>query len=236
MYRNEIEIDVFRCINALIKNIKFILVITALFLFIGIGLTLDKGSDKYGASATVYASADNSYSDAANAVTAMNAYMDVAKSHKVCQRAALILGRSDVETSDIQNSIYVSSSAESGSSAAALARANSATIISFNATTTDANLSMEMANAMAQAYMIEMNNILHNDSIKILDNAYSYYTAHNAFRAALKKRIQFMIIGFALACMLVVFSDIFDSKVRTVREATIRDNLPIIGIIPDYKE
>ena len=236
MYKNELEIDVFRCLRALLKNWMFIAFISVLFLLAGIGLTLNKDDDRYSATATVYASAENSYSEAANAVTAMNAYMDVAKSYKVCQRASLILGRSDVDVADVQGSVYVSSSAESGSSLTSLAKANSATVISFTATTIDPDLSMEMADAMAQAYTIEMNNILHLDLVKILDNAYNANKTHSALKATWKKRINIMIVGFALACVAVVLFEILDNKVRTVREATIRDNLPILGIIPDYKE
>ncbi|WP_026657835.1 Wzz/FepE/Etk N-terminal domain-containing protein [Butyrivibrio sp. AC2005] len=236
MYKNEFEIDVFRCLKALLKNAKFIALITMLFFIIGVGLTLNKGSDKYGAKATVYASAGTSYSDATNAVTAMNAYMDVAKSYKVCQRAALILGRSDVEASDIQNNIYVSSSVGSGVTATALAKANSATIISFNATASDSDLAMAMADAMAQAYTIEMANILHTDSVKVLDNAYTSYKAYSAIKSAWKDRIKIMLIGFGLACIVVLVLEILNNKVRTVREATIRNELPVIGLIPDYKD
>ena len=227
------EIDIFRCSKALAKGWKFITIITILFLMIGFGLTLNKGNDKYGAQATVYASAENSYTEAANAVTAMNAYMNVAKSYKVCQRASLILGRSDIEASDVQNNTRISSTADSGSS---LAKANSATIISFTATTTDPELSMEMADAMAQAYTIEMNNILHGDSIKILDSAYSSYKAYDSDRAIWKKRLKFMGLGFVIACVVVVSFEILDRKVRTVREATIGGKLPVIGIIPEYKD
>ncbi|SDB69139.1 Wzz/FepE/Etk N-terminal domain-containing protein [Butyrivibrio sp. INlla16] len=236
MYKNEIEIDIFRCINALKKNIKFIAIITVLFFLVGLGVTLDKGNDTFGAKATVYASAVNSYSDAANAVTAMNAYMDVAKSYKVCQRAALILGRSDVETSDIQNSISVYSSQDTNSLSSALAKANSATIISFTARTSDPDLSMAMADAMAQAYTIEMANILRADSVKVLDNAYTYYMAHDANKSAWKKRIIAMMVGFALSSFGVILFEILDKNVRTVREATIGNSLPVIGIIPEYKE
>ena len=67
----------------------------------GIGLSLNVGEDKYTSVATVYAAADNSYSDATAAVTAMNAYLDVATSYKVSQRASLIMGRSDIDASFI---------------------------------------------------------------------------------------------------------------------------------------
>ncbi|SDB46724.1 Capsular polysaccharide biosynthesis protein [Pseudobutyrivibrio sp. YE44] len=238
MYKNELEIDVGRCLLALLKKKKFILIITVLFFIIGFGLTVNVGDDLYTANATVYASADGSYADATNAVTAMNAYLNVANSYKVSQRAALIIGRSDVSASDVQSAVNVSSSANKTSSSSAISNFmnSSATIISFSATTVDPALSMEMADAMAQSYAIEMEEILKNDSVKTLDNAYTYTKTLDASNSAWKKRFIYMGIGFILACGLVVVCEIFDRKVRTVREASVRDEIPVIGLIPDFKE
>ena len=44
-----------------------------------------------------------------------------------------------------------------------------------------------------------------------------------------------IMTGFFLALVVVVY-EIFDRKVRTIREASIREQLPVIGIIPDFKE
>jgi capsular polysaccharide biosynthesis protein len=237
MYKNVLEIDVFRCIKALFKRWGFISIITILFFAAGMGLTLDVGEDQYSASATVYAAADRSYTEAANAVTAMNAYLDVAKSYKVSKRAALIMGRSDVDAAKIQSSVWAGSSVKQGSSNTVSSFMNSsATIITIVATTTDPDLSVAMANAVAESYTIEMADIIKTDAVKNLDNASSAYLSYNAIVEAWKNRIKVMLVGFVLACILVVACEIFDSKVRTVREATIRNELPIIGVIPDYKD
>lgn len=237
MFKNELEIDVGRCLGALLAKKKFIAIITILAFLIGIGFTLDVGEDQYTAVATAYAQADGSFTDATNAVTAMNAYISVASSYKVSQRAALIIGRSDVDATDVQKAIRVSSSASSSSSSSSSSfMTNSATIVSFSATTSDPALSMEMADAMAEAYAAEMESILNADSVKTLDNAYTYVKSKDADVEAWKDRIKFALVGFVLACLLVVVCEIFDRKVRTIREATIRESIPVIGIIPDYKE
>lgn len=238
MYKNEIEIDVLRCLRAIAKKYKFIILIMVLFFIIGCGRTISVGEDRYSAVATVYAASDKSYNDASNAVTAMNAYLDVAKSYKVSQRAALIMGRSDIDASDIQNAISVNSALKDDGSSSTIYNfmTSSATIISFVATTNDPDLSMAMADAAAQSYSIEMADILGNDSVKLLDGASSARVSYNANREAWKTRIKYALIGFLLACVVVALGEIFDRKVRTVRDATIKNELPIIGIIPDFKE
>jgi capsular polysaccharide biosynthesis protein len=237
MFKNELEIDVGRCLGSLLKKKKFIGFITLLFLLAGIGLTLNPGEDKYTAVSTVYAAADGSYIDATNAVTAMNAYLNVANSYKVSQRAALIIGRSDVSATDVQESVSVNSSVNKVGNANISSFMNSsATIISFSATTTDPALSMEMADAMAQSYAIEMSDILNTDSVKTLDNAHTFDKSLDASKQAWRKRISITFVGFVLACLIVIFCEIFDRRVCTVREATISGNIPVIGVIPDYKE
>jgi capsular polysaccharide biosynthesis protein len=236
MYKNVLEIDVIRCVMAIFKRWKFIALIAVLSFVVGWALTLDVGVDQYTATATVYAAADNSYTDATNAVTAMNAYLDVAKSYKVSQRAALLMGRSDVDASYLQNAVWVSSSAKKTVSTSTNFLYNSATIMTFGASSPDPELSMEMADAMAESYTIEMSNILKTDAVKTLDNAHDAYRSVNARKEAWKTRLLYMLIGFFASIVLVIACEIFDRKVRTVREATIRNELPIIGIIPDYKD
>ncbi len=238
MYKNELEIDLFRCIRALFKHKWFIIVITVLAFFIGLGTTFDVGKDKYTSTATVYAAADTSYTDAASAVTAMNAYLDVATSLKVSQRAALIMGRNDVDALDIQNAVLVNSSLKTTGTSSAISNFmnSSATIISFNATTSDPELSREIADAVADSYVIEMANILKMDAVKNLDSADLGVLSYNASFGAWRLRIVFMIVGFVFACLFVFACEVFDRKVRTIREATIRNQVPVIGVIPDYKD
>lgn len=238
MYKNELEIDVFRCVRALLKKWKFIALIMVLFFVGGFAYTIVPGEDMYTAYATVYAASDTSYAEAANAVTAMNAYLDVAKSYKVSQRAALILGRGDIEAEDLMKNVSVSSTSKSASSTSTVSNflSASATIIMFRAYDQDPELAMAMADAMAQSYTIEMESILKTDSVKMLDNAFTYSLSYNAKRQAWKFRLEAVAVGLVIACLIIVACEIFDRKVRTVRDATIRNNLPIIGIIPDYKD
>ncbi len=234
-YKNALEIDVGRCINTLLRKWRFVTIITAFFLAAGFGLTLNKGVDAYTATATVYAAADGSYSDATTAVTAMNAYLSVAGSYKVCQRAALIMGRDDIDPSYIQGAISVYSSANRSTSTTSSFIISSATIISFSATTTDPELSMTMADAMAQSYSLEMAEILNKNSVKLLDSAHSARVSYNAVKHAWKVRLLAIAVGFVLACAFVVGFEIFDPKIRTVRDASVRNSIPVLGIIPDYK-
>lgn len=236
MYKNELEIDVGRCFRSLLKRIWFIILIALLFFAAAFGITLSPKQDQYSSNATVYAAADGSYQDAVSAVTAMNAYINVASSYKICQRAALIIGRADVSAEDVQAATSVGTSLKSASATVSNFMNSSATIITFYATSTEPELAMEMADAMAQSYALEMTEILSTDSVKVLDNAHTYYLSYDGKKNAWKIRLLAMAGGFLVACFVVVACEIFDNKVRTIREATLSQSIPVIGIIPDYKD
>lgn len=237
MYKYDLEIDLFRCVNALFKRKVFILLIAVLFFVIGFGQTLDIGKDKYTSEATVYAASGGSIYDTTAAVNAMNAYLDVAKSYKVSQRAALIIGRGDVDATDIQDALSVKAlDKTTRNSSNSTSSSGSDAIISFSATTTDPELSRQIADAAAESYVIEMANILKNDAVKSLDSATLGRLSRNARSEAWQRRIGYMFMGIILASLFIIVMEIFDNKVRTIRDATIRNQLPVIGIIPDYKD
>ena len=52
-YRNEIEIDVGRCFRALKNKYRLIIIMSLLFLLIGVACTLGERENKYSAQATV---------------------------------------------------------------------------------------------------------------------------------------------------------------------------------------
>lgn len=238
MKKKDFEVDLRRCFRQVAKRKRFILTIAALFTVAGVAFTIVPGDDKYTATATVYAAAeDGSYAESSSAVSAMNAYLNVAKSHKVSQRAALILGREDLSAEDIMEAVTIKSSISASSASSVNAYvASTATIMTIQATAAEPALSMEMADAMAEAYVLEMKSILNDDSIKVLDNAYTFTKTVDGNLKAWELRFVSFLLGIVVGVFVVVLCEIFDKKVRTVREATLYEEIPVIGIIPDYKQ
>ena len=235
-YRNEIEIDIGRCIRALWSKKLLILLITLLFAVIGISLTIEEREDKYKATTTLYSVASGSYSESKTGISAMNDYVDVATSHKVCQRAAYMLGRPDIDASTVMKSIKVVENESSSSASSSAARlANDSAIIIITAVTNDANVSMQMADAVAEAFVMEMENIIGTASVQILDEAYDYEVASYGNAERWKTRVLATAFGFIISCCMIVFFEIFDGYIRTIREGSIRGELPIIGVIPEFK-
>lgn len=233
-YKKEIEIDVGRCFRALWKKKLFILTLTILFTVVGFAITLEERQNLYSSTATVYSVSSGSYTESKTGISAMNDYIEVATSHKVCQRAAYMLGHKGIDADTVMKSISVRES-ESSSGSSSQYMQNDSAIIIISAKTNDANISMEMADAVAEAFVMEMENILGMDSVQILDEAYDYEVASNGSHERWKIRIVFTALGLILSCCVIVFFEIFDVYIRTIREGSIRGELPVIGVIPEIK-
>ena len=230
-YRNEIEIDVGRCFRALKNKYRLIIIMSLLFLLIGVACTLGKRENKYSAQATVYSVSSGSYTESKTGISAMNDYVDVATSYKVCQRAAYIIGDKNIDADTVMKSIKV---VESESSSVSY-MVNDSAIIIITATCESKKISMKMADAVADAFVLEMADILGTDSVQVLDKAYTSKIALDGNVQKWKIRILAAVAGCMLTCFMIVFFEIFDRYIRTTREASIRGKLPVIGIIPEYK-
>ena len=233
-YENEMEIDVGRCLRALVKKWWFMAVMAVLFGIIGLALTLDKADDIYEATSTVYGMSAESYSYTQVGVSAMNDYVDIATSMKVCERAVLLMGSANVTGEDVQKATTVSLGGKESKSSTTV-KADS-TIMTIKCESSNPVEAMEMSQAVAEAFVMEMENILGNEAVRILDKPYAYKLAFDATQNQWMIRIVAFLFGGVFAAAIIVFGEIFDTKARTIRECSLREELPVIGVIPMSKE
>lgn len=231
-YENEMEIDVGRCIRAVVKKWWFIALMAVLFGIVGVALTLEKGMDEYGASSSVYSVSAGSYKDSQTGTSAMNDYADIATSMKVCERAALLMGNPDITGKQIMESTYVTMP---GGSSTSYTKSDSA-IMKITSYAIDPVVAMEMSQAVAEAFIMEMQNMLGTDDVQLLDKPYNYFVAYDATQSQWKIRLVAVLAGIVMAMAIVVLTEIFDTKVRSIRECSLREELPIIGVIPECRD
>lgn len=232
-YENEMEIDVGRCFRALIKKWWFMAAMAVLFGIVGLALTLEKKDDIYTATSSVYGMSAESYSYTQVGVSAMNDYADIATSMKVCERAALLMGAANVTGEDIQKATTVSTGKEKSTSSTVVV---DSTILTIKCESNNPVTAMEMSQAVAEAFVMEMENILGKDIVRLLDKPYSYKITFDATQNQWMTRIMAFLFGGVFAAAIIIFGEIFDSKARTIRECSMGEELPIIGVIPMTKE
>ena len=193
-YENELEIDLGRCFRALMKKWWFMAVMAVLFGIAGLALTLEKEDDIYSATSSVYVMSAESYSQTQVGITAMNAYADIATSMKVCERAALLMGAENVTGEKIMKATTVSTGEESVASA--YIQKNS-TVMTVTCQSNNPVEAMEMAQAVAEAFVMEMENITGSDFMK-----------YNFSKEIISKGTEVCSItadGFKSACVSVNF-------------------------------
>ena len=232
-YENELEIDLGRCFRALVKKWWFMAVMAVLFGIAGLALTLEKEDDIYSATSSVYVMSAESYSQTQVGITAMNAYADIATSMKVCERAALLMGVENIDGEKIMAATTVSTGEESVASA--YIQKNS-TVMTVTCQSNNPVEAMEMAQAVAEAFVMEMENITGTDAVRMLDKSHTYKMTFDATQHQWMIRMVAFLFGAVFATAIIVFTEIFDSKARTIRECTMKDELPVIGVIPVTKE
>ena len=158
-----IEIDVRRCFKALKTHLSWIFMSAILFLAIGIvfALATEEKQDMYKASSSVYCITEGGdYSATYDSTKLMMTYAEIGKSQTVLERANQIMGNRYESTQDILDLVDIDYD-ESAVIESALLR--------VNAVGPDKDEVVEVANAVAEAFVIEMSNITENGDARILD-------------------------------------------------------------------
>jgi capsular polysaccharide biosynthesis protein len=209
---------------AVLKKKMSCLAVGTLFLMISIFLTWGNSiSDEYGASATVYSSVYNTTDQNSDAAAAMIAYADIVKSDRVCERAASLIGNADLTGDDIRRMLSVSAS-------------SSSVMMTITANSSDPDVAVEVANAVAKSFVIEMKTITQTDVIQQLDNATEPYLASNGLRNLWEQRIVFFLLGSIGMAAFYFLKELFSDKIRLAEQCAFDDEDVLLGIIPEIQD
>jgi capsular polysaccharide biosynthesis protein len=209
----EINIDLRRCLKAILKKWWLIVIIAILCYAIAFLITINNSrEDEYTAVTTVYSIMDHS---------ALTLYSEIITSAKVSERASALLGISDMNANDIKDMISV--------------KAYSTTLVlGISASSTNKVIAIKVANAVAEVFIEEVNNITSNNSVRLLDEATTAELSYNKQLEQLKFRIIVTLIGVALLCAWITIREIYTKKIHSLFEIGLDGELNIISIIPTF--
>ena len=207
----EINIDLRRCLKAILTKWWLIVIVGIVCYTLAYFITINNlREDEYTAETTVYSIMD---------YTALSLYSEIITSSKVCERAAASLDISNMDADSIKDIISV--------------KAYSTTLVlGIRATSTDISLASKVANAVAEVFIEEVNNITDNNSIRLLDEATTAKLSYNKQLEQLKLRIIFTFAGILLLCVWVTIREIFTTKIHNLSDIGLDGEIDIIGIIP----
>jgi capsular polysaccharide biosynthesis protein len=220
---DKIDIEDFKlAITELWKRKILIALVTLTGLFSGMLITVNvSDSQVYSATASVFCATYGSYQLSATDVRTMVNYSDFISSRKVCEYAASLMNDTTVTADKIQNMIMMSLS-------------DNSYVMRISAASESPKLAMDVANAVAEAFVTEVSNITGNDSIQILDEADRYIVFRE--NEILKKLVLFSGTAFFMICAIIVLKELFSNKARSIAqclEYVIEDE--ILGIVPYFE-
>ena len=212
--------DYFRISCERIWKNKFLIVAATLIFMLGgiLFATWQSISNTYYAKATICTMTGTTLQENSVVTDALSGYSDVATSRKVCQRAEAIVGNPGITSSQIKEMISVSSN-------------KSGTIMTITAYSQSPSIAVNVANAVAEAFVSEIQSITGSDKIQILDSADEVRMSSNGFKGLITTVLAAGAIGFALSVVLSISGLIFSSKVKSVEQCLDEDE-DALGIIP----
>lgn len=202
------------------KNKILIISITLLAFLVGILMaSLQSVTNRYYAKATVYTVYSDSVQETSAITSALIGYSDVVTSKKVCERAEAIIGDSSITAQSIQRMITTSYN-------------SSSTIMTISAVSNSPSAAIKVANAVAEAFVMEIQNLTGSDKIQVLDEAENASLMSNGLQGLIKNILTFGIAGFVLSIVAMIASVLFSNKVRSVEQCLDEGEDEILGIIP----
>lgn len=215
------EIDVRRCIVRVVQN-WWIVVIAMIVAFIAsFVLTIHAEPDNYYGEASVCSIVYGSYKESVEGTSEMQKLSEIITSSKVTERAALLLADDSLTSEEIKRMITVNVNEDS-------------MILGIRAYSLDGNLAVRVANAVAKAFIMEGSYITGNDNIQLLDEAEKPVLNYAGSEQQKKIRIFAVLAGAFLAVAGLVVTEVFSTKINSVKDCTLQGEIEIIGVIPEY--
>lgn len=209
---------------AIWKRKVLIVAITVLALLGGILLTMGmKTETVYRANATVYSvtygkdtSSVSNYNNS-NVSTIVN-YQNALNSQLVCEYALTFLIGYNIDVKTLQNVVHMKVQ-------------NNSYMMDIYADTSDPELSVAIANAMAEAFVFQVNTMTKGTDVQIWDKAKE--SEGQQIGGPNKIRVIIPAAVFVLCCLFVAVRELMTDRLRVVNQCMcVMDEVKVLGLVP----
>ena len=208
------------------KKVSIIL-ITIIFMLIGIIYSVGFITPKYTSSTTLLLATSESANSKTNTITTsditlnsklVSTYSELVKSKNVTRQVISNLGIDETED-ELRNSITVSSVKDTE-------------LIKISVTDKNATNAYNIANEIAKVFTQKVSEIYNINNVQILDQAEVSSTPSNINHA--KDVIMFTFVGLFVAIVFVLVANMLDTTIKSSEEVEKLCNVPVIASIPLY--
>lgn len=186
---------------------------------------------KYYTTATVYSVVYGSSNESYSGASLMNTYADLISTSRVCNRAAISLAKYGYSSERLQSMAKAGNIYLSGASASAKNYSYKLLLYVISPSLDSVPLSdiTIIANAMAEAFVAEINDISGTASLQVMDEAKSISRSQSMNTKTYM--LIFAAAGFVLSCAIIFIKEFFSNKVYTIGQCE-NDKNQILGILP----
>lgn len=232
-FKRIVNIDFHRCAAGLWKGKYFLALLTLLGLVLGILITAFGVSkeNEYTATSSVYCISYGNYSESQSGTDAMRTYSSIIKSRRIAEHAAMLIADPDITSEDVYEKIEVDSLYIQGLT---YAYESNSPVISMHAVDENEQTAVSIVNAVADAFVQEINGISNSEAIRVLDYAYEGEKTYNAMLTCFLTLVIAAVCGCLLGCVIILAAIIFTDRVVSVEDAGLYGQLNVVGIIPDF--
>lgn len=225
-----IYIDFMQCIRAVFQKWTALLAMAGVGVLLAGGMTflLADQENTYQATSSVYCAGEGGFNQTAESVQLMNIYVDIIQSSRVAERANRILGNAYPDAESILSMITV----DCGDEEAAVV--SNSIVIKLSAEATNEQEAIDVANAVAEAFAMEMSSILSNGDVRMLDAAQTAVMTYEAEKQNMIYMALGATAGLLLAVVWIVMKEVFSVNLNTVNDGTLFGKLDIVGVIPEF--
>lgn len=221
------EIDLKEFIMMFWNKKVSIVLITIIFMFIGIIYSVGFVTPKYTSSTTLLLATSESANSKTNTITTsditlnsklVSTYSELVKSKNVTRQVISNLGINETED-ELRNSITVSSVKDTE-------------LIKISVTDKNATNAYNIANEIAKVFTQKVSEIYNINNVQILDQAEISTTPSNINHT--KDVIMFTFVGLFVAIVFVLVANMLDTTIKSSEEVEKLCNVPVIASIPLY--
>lgn len=222
-----LEISLLELLRVLLKKAWLIILAALIGSLIFWGCTVNFVEPQYKASITMYVNSNSnqegnylSSSDLSVAVRLVNTYINIIESDRVLEKVVAETG-AQLEHNALRKMIYA-------------AAVNETEMFEVTVTSGDAQLSADLANAIAKVSPEVISQIIKGSSAEIIDYAKvpQTYISPNYTQSA----ILGFLIGALLAVAAIVIAHMLDVRIKSEEDLTGLFSVPVLGSIPDVIE
>ena len=107
-------------------------------------------------------------------------------------------------------------------------------VIYILANSYDQNLSVKVANAVSDSFVLKIADLTGTDNIQTLDKATEAKISYNASSKRISTIFILTFVGAFLSCLFIVMREILSPRMYSAKDATAYGTLDIIGVIPEF--